>query len=495
MRGHARLLYQAMIMKKSNKLFKTIIAIMMVCFGFSSMAQANLPSGLYVGVTGFNQALYSYPLGQLNSETKSGFDTFIDNLEAKNGTLLYYSVDKAIAALKDAKFPSDLSNVAIVTFTDGLDQGSMMMNTGYPTDELYLTALNQKIMGEMVSGCQISAYSIGVLGGDVTDVAKFRKNLSSLASSSGNTMEVTNMEEVNVKFQEIANQLIEKCNVQTLSLIMPGQANGTKVRFTFDGVSNASNSQVYIEGTFNISDYSLKDIKYKGLKATSGSVVYGEVDNIFVKFTFDGIETDTQETIQQQNINQWIYIPSTSLWQINSEFDNEEQSEVETRKQSAAIMLVLDCSSSLGESFTDVKEYAKSFISTLAYYSIDRQEDIFPMIGHDDMIRVDGGVFMMGAQSSDSTQPNYDADAASDESPVHQVTLDDFLIGKYEVTQKLWEYVMNYSGEAADGTIMAATESGPWFNGAPDVISGLGDNYPVYNVNYYNVVNGFISLE
>ena len=49
------------------------------------------------------------------------------------------------------------------------------------------------------------------------------------------------------------------------------------------------------------------------------------------------------------------------------------------------------------------------------------------------MVYVSGGSFMMGSE---------DSDADSDEKPVHQVTLSSYRIGKYEVTQDLWEAVM-----------------------------------------------------
>jgi len=47
------------------------------------------------------------------------------------------------------------------------------------------------------------------------------------------------------------------------------------------------------------------------------------------------------------------------------------------------------------------------------------------------MVFVKGGSFMMGSN-----------DGGSDEKPIHRVTVSDFYIGKYEVTQKLWKEVM-----------------------------------------------------
>ena len=52
------------------------------------------------------------------------------------------------------------------------------------------------------------------------------------------------------------------------------------------------------------------------------------------------------------------------------------------------------------------------------------------------MVYVSGGSFDMGATSEQGS------DVDSDEKPVHRVTLSSYRIGKYEVTQELWEAVM-----------------------------------------------------
>ena len=53
-----------------------------------------------------------------------------------------------------------------------------------------------------------------------------------------------------------------------------------------------------------------------------------------------------------------------------------------------------------------------------------------------DMVKVEGGTFTMGATSEEGGEAYYD------EEPTHKVTLSDFMIGKTEVTQKLWQAVM-----------------------------------------------------
>ncbi len=322
-------------------------------------------SGIYLGIMGFNQALYPYPISELSDESKDGFDSFIDSLNMKYGTLLYYSVDRAINTLQSVPLPTDLSTVAVVTFTDGLDQGSMMMNVPYNDDNEYLDALNQRIKNETVSGQSITAYSIGIRGQDVSDVTMFRNNLKKLASSDANATEVTSMTEVNAKFKEIAEQLSKSNYIQTINLKMPGVSNGTKVRFTFDNVGLAQNSTLYLEGTFNLATRSLENVVYVGLTSTSGTEIQGTVDGIFVSFTFEGVHTDNNKLIDSKFTDEWTYITSNGTWQINSEFDKTENSDIVTERSSAVIMLVLDCSSSLADQFVNAQRNAKDFINTL----------------------------------------------------------------------------------------------------------------------------------
>ncbi len=62
------------------------------------------------------------------------------------------------------------------------------------------------------------------------------------------------------------------------------------------------------------------------------------------------------------------------------------------------------------------------------------------------MIPVEGGTFTMGATSEQGS------DAYDDEKPAHQVTVSDFYIGKYEVTQELWTAVMGSNPSNFTGT-------------------------------------------
>ena len=62
-----------------------------------------------------------------------------------------------------------------------------------------------------------------------------------------------------------------------------------------------------------------------------------------------------------------------------------------------------------------------------------------------DMVKVEAGTFMMGATSEMQ-------DPYGDEKPIHLVTLtNDYYIGKYEVTQALWQAVMGSNPSSFKG--------------------------------------------
>ena len=70
----------------------------------------------------------------------------------------------------------------------------------------------------------------------------------------------------------------------------------------------------------------------------------------------------------------------------------------------------------------------KSFTTTTLHFTVNGVTF--------EMVAVKGGTFTMGAT------PEQGGDADDDERPAHSVTLDDYYIGKFEVTQELWEAVM-----------------------------------------------------
>ncbi len=75
----------------------------------------------------------------------------------------------------------------------------------------------------------------------------------------------------------------------------------------------------------------------------------------------------------------------------------------------------------------------------------------------ENMVRVEGGTFTMGATSEQGS------DAFRDENPTHQVTLSTYYIGKYEVTQAEWQAVMGTNPSRFKGENLPV-ENVSWFD-------------------------------
>ena len=348
------------------------LAVVLTTFSSCRKPQAedNTPAkeGLYLGIVGFNSDLYTMPLGLLNQNTKANFASFVDGLSMQNGTILYHAVNTGLNSLASAKIPENLINVSVVTFTDGLDQGSYILG-GYNSGAEYLNAVSGRISTNLIGGQNISAYSIGVRGSDVSDVEGFRNNLKKLSSDPvNNAFEVSNMNEASEKFAQIAQQLYNQSTFYNVTLKLPAQEPGTKIRFTFDNVTDANESQCYIEGTYirNAGKGQLTEIQYVGLESMSGIAVTASTEGIFDLFSFQNLTDMNGVQISTDYVKQYNWLESSAQWQYNSEFTPSGNTEVVNEYKSAMIMLVLDCSSSLGSDFTNMKTAANGFIETLS---------------------------------------------------------------------------------------------------------------------------------
>ena len=334
-------------------------------------------SGLYMGITGFNAFLYKYPIQLLNSNSVQGYYSFIDGLPQKNVTMLYYSVKDAIQTLQAADYPSDLSTVAIVTFTDGEDDGSVDYESYMGSESEYLNDVNNLLYNSMVQSKQIKAWTIGLQSEDASNPA-FLTHLQKLSRPSSNGVRVNNMNAVNQQFQSIADELVNSFNVHNLIVRIAGKANGQKIRFTLDAnISNPAYSKTYIEGYYDNQNKTLYNVSYHGLSAESGSDIKSTFisDERLYEFSFLGLVPDDHSELLASNVIQWTWeTDSGSYWKRRSEMEKDENRRIETVRKSAVILLNLDCTTSLnGSLFTELKGHAKDFIARLknAAYSPD----------------------------------------------------------------------------------------------------------------------------
>jgi len=130
------------------------------------------------------------------------------------------------------------------------------------------------------------------------------------------------------------------------------------------------------------------------------------------------------------------------------------------------------------------------FIAILAFITktiVAQENKLFTVNGVTfEMVYVEGGTFIMGLskQSHERYFRNghyYDVEINGDpqkdfivnrEKPAHFVVLDSYYIGKYEVTQELWQAVM---GTTIYDQAAKSERTRTW---------GVGDNMPMYYVNY-----------
>lgn len=326
--------------------------------------------GLYVGIIGFNSEITSNTLTLLNSSSKGDMERFINNLTMEDGTILYHAVNNALDKIEAVTPPEDLLNVSIITFTDGLDQGSYMLNDNFSSGEAYLNAVSSRIRSSHIGEnmVPISAYSIGVRGEGVNETS-FRQSLEKLSSNPHeNVFLVDNMSQVGQIFGNIAQNLHQQSSSWDVTLKTPAPEHHTRIRFTFDNVADASESQRYIEGMFlnNQVDGSclFSNITYVGLQ-DCGSIIYPTTEGIFVYFTFSNLFTTNGDQVYTSNTKQWNWSPDDQTWVNNAEFTPSGNVVTHEEFKSAIIMLVLDCSSSLGNDFQSVKSAACQFIETL----------------------------------------------------------------------------------------------------------------------------------
>ena len=347
-------------------------------------AVPSMVEGIYLGIIGFNDDLTKMPIKRLTDSNKSEFKSFISSLPQLNYTALYWADYSALEMMESFAISPDLQlkKVALVTFTDGLDNQSLSsddFNPGpYDSHADYLDAIHSMIMDEDgIHGQPVTAYSIGLKGADVTDEAKFENTLEMLATEESGDKKyffrVSDMNEVGQLFADIAASLYSVSTTINVGVYIPGgYDNGQVIRYTFDNVSAATNSNLYIEATYHRSGSSrtLENIKYEGFipgASTISSSATGPNNELY--FQFNDLKYSNGDPVSQSEI-----ISKSRLWKQTSSgaWDGETEMNmaelppiIDEDKSSALIMLVLDSTTSLGSDFARMQNEAKNFVEIL----------------------------------------------------------------------------------------------------------------------------------
>lgn len=342
--------------------------------GSSATEVHDRTASMYVGITGFNNKLYHFTGNPdkrydiLNKNSLSNYTRFVNSLNMANNTALFWAVEDNVNHLKNCQFPEDIENLSIVTFTDGLENGSGDFDDRFidiADYEKNLEYLKNLISKTSVQGVKLTAYSIGIQGSDVTNVNRFTNTLENLSSGKGYSNKVDNMTQVNETFKKIANDLYKQNSKPQLTVAVPPQVR--KERIVFDQKS-ATESKIYIEATkLKESPLKYSNITYVGCKSDSGSEVQGEKNGEgSTVFVFDNFTDLNGGKLSYTRTDLWYW--DGTEWAHDAEYDGQNGARTEEVHKSAAIMLILDCSKSLEEQnrFADVKNAAVKFLETLA---------------------------------------------------------------------------------------------------------------------------------
>ncbi|MDR2575273.1 MAG: hypothetical protein LBC52_02400 [Treponema sp.] len=368
----------------SNNSKLTIEGIIFTKGNNNSGGNNNASEGIYMGIIKF-----AGEADDLNNNAPilldaSGTSTLSNKLDqyviaSQSGTALYYAVHKALANLKsnETSYPSKLDSVYVVTFTDGLDNASSGRSAFTPIESKtfnttadYATFVKGEITNRRIAGKEVTAYSIGVRGSDVTDIPGFQSSLANIASP-GKNQELTDFSAVQTTFNNIADGLNITNTTTSFIMVTTMLDSSTKVRMTFDVTADAdaASSAKYIEGTINRSGttYTLNNITYAGgiSSGVGTGPITGTINGSEVKFIFDNIIGYNTST-DRPSTRQWLMAPGSSAWQINSEYSSEGSSTSTVERRSAIIYLVLDCSTSMDtNNIARIRNAANTFITSI----------------------------------------------------------------------------------------------------------------------------------
>jgi hypothetical protein len=346
------------------------------------------PEGVYIGLISFAGNAADLTGGApilLDASGRESLRYYLNNsytIASQPGTALFYGVHRALANLKsnESHYPVNLDSVNVITFTDGLDISSdgrsafnPIENEIFDTADDYADYVSLEIANRSIASKSITAYSVGVRGGDVTDIQGFQNNLAAIASP-GKSNELTDFNEVQATFDSIAEGLNITHTNTSFTMVTALLSSNVKVRMTFDVTGtdhpSAAGSARYIEGVINRTGttYTFTDIVYSGGLGSvqgSGPITGTVVNEEVVHFVFDGIESYDSDT-DIPNTKQWLWSTSTSQWQINSEYSSAGSSYSTVERRSSVIYLILDASTSLStDQIGLIRDASIGFIDSL----------------------------------------------------------------------------------------------------------------------------------
>lgn len=474
----------------------------------SGEGQESDSAQIYVGVVAFNKDTEQLPITSNLDNARMFINGLVNDM---NFTSFAYAVSEG-NKLFDAEGLPQFDKIFMLNFSDGTDNYSSTQwwydGRTVSQGNVYDTARYDLMQRE-----GLNSYALG-FGND----AGFKNMMQKVVIGGGSYHNAASSTQLQPTFNEIAKSIIASAQNVELQTTPLSLINGDYKYFRFTFISLTEEGKIVrdtiiaqMEGaldsvfTLRVTEpgkYAQFDSPTRGTEDPTTGKVHIPLNNL--KFIYEGDEIQFDFKVEISNDNGKSY------------YDDVEDSSIpESIIKRIAVVLVLDCSTSMGDAFEPMKEAAIDFIETLVKMDISQGgggsakfEDYTENLNGVEfkMVAVEGGFCVLGSQSANPELPNYDANSSL---ITRNAMIKDFYIGETEVTQELWEYVMgaHYASEFPAGAEKMYLD--PAFDENCNLVEtggsmscvyrstpeyGDGDDYPVYLVSYNDITgeHGFL---
>ena len=341
-----------------HNLFAMLMCIV-VCFSWMSCESngpdnpSNASKELYIGVVAFNQGVRELALTKDLRKVKSFIN---DQKNDKDFTSFAYAVSKGNMQFDAAELPT-FDNIFMLNFSDGTDNYSNM-KWGEEGRIVAPNVVYDEARKDLLMRVGLNSYAIG-FGNDVG----FGSEMKKVVTGSGRYYNAKSSSDLSSTFNEIAEAMLATAKnvvIKTNPGYYTGYYKYFRLSFTAE---DGSRDIIYaqMEGTPN-EGYTLSISKiengYAYFDAPAKGVVNEETGKVHIplnnlKFVKSDKELQFNFSIEVSFDGEMYYT------------DVEEASTAEQVSKHIAVVLVLDCSTSMGNAFAPMKEAAVDFIEAM----------------------------------------------------------------------------------------------------------------------------------
>ena len=321
---------------------------------------------LYIGVVAFNRDVRQMAITSDMEAVKAFIN---EQTNDKDFTAFAYSVSQGNKQFDAAGLP-EFDNIFMLNFSDGTDNYSNMKwgeeGRNVPPSFVYDTARY-----DLLQRAGLNSYAIG-FGNDVG----FGEKMKKVVTGSGGYYNAKSSNDLQSTFNEIAKSMLASAK-NVLLKTNPGYYSGYYKYFRFKFTAEGGYTDVIyaqMDGTpttgytLTISKiengYAYFDAPAKGVVDDETGKVHIPLNNL--KFVKDGKELQYKYTIEVSFDGELYYE------------DVEEASTADEISKRIAVVLVLDCSTSMGDAFAPMKAAAIEFIKTMEKMKVDDSDPNIP---------------------------------------------------------------------------------------------------------------------